>query len=111
MNIDQQTAQARREARLALMRRDYLESILGDLDQLKKELESVETAESGYRRKVHSIRGSGGAYGFPDISLRAGEAEDAFLAGAGNAELVEHLEVLVGTVRQVREKFLATFDG
>ena len=111
MNIDPQDAQAHREARLACMRRDYLESILDDLDQLKKELASVETAESGYRRKVHSIRGSGGAYGFPDISLRAGEAEDAFLAGAGNDELVEHLEVLEGTVRQAREEFLATFDG
>jgi HPt (histidine-containing phosphotransfer) domain-containing protein len=111
MDFNPQEALARREARLACMRRDYLVSILSDLDQLKKELESVETAESGYRRKVHSIRGSGGAYGFPDISLRAGEAEDAFLAGAGNDELVERVVTLVGTVQQAREEFLATFDG
>jgi HPt (histidine-containing phosphotransfer) domain-containing protein len=111
MDIDRHEAQARREARLALMRRDYLESILADLVQLKKELESVETPGSGFRRKVHSIRGSGGAYGFPDISLRAGEAEDAFLAGEGNDDLAERLVVLEGAVRQSREEFLATFDG
>ena len=111
MTSNPEDAQTLREARLACMRRDYLVSLLADLVQLKKELKSVETPESGIRRKVHSIRGSGGAYGFPDISLRAGEAEDAFLAGEGNDELAERLEVLEGAVRQAREEFLATFDG
>lgn len=51
-----------------------------------------------FRRLVHSVRGSGGSYGFDSISAAAGQLEKAYLNGdaaALLAQLVERLEAAV----------------
>ncbi len=53
-----------------------------------------------FRRIAHSVRGSGGSYGFSDISEVAGDLEKAYLAGATTkrlADLVESLENVVAS--------------
>ena len=51
-----------------------------------------------FRRIAHSVRGSGGSYGFDSISVAAGTIEKAYLAGEAAerlADLVARLEAEV----------------
>lgn len=56
-----------------------------------------------FRRIAHSVRGSGGSYGFAAISAVAGELEKAYLDGETTrrlADLVEGLEAAVANGRE-----------
>ena len=59
----------------------------GDMDQL--------------RRRVHQLKGAGGGYGFPDISRRAAEAEDAIKRQAGLDEIRAQIDQLTALIRRV----------
>lgn len=83
---------AEREARLAALRRRYLDTVFDDVRRMQRDL-TVELGDEGrlhgFRLAVHSLKGSGGAYGFPEITARAAEVEQALLGGRG-ADAVAH---------------------
>jgi HPt (histidine-containing phosphotransfer) domain-containing protein len=61
-----------------------------------------------FRRIAHSVRGSGGSYGFDAISAVAGELEKAYLGGEATSRLAELVENLSATVAQIVETTLGT---
>lgn len=71
-----------------------------------------EEGEATIRRIAHSLRGSGGTYGFPELSERAGRVEDA-----AHGEFLEPLEALLELIRlqtpaaQAQPKILVVDDA
>ena len=60
----------------------------------------ADTTGSRFRKLAHDLRGAGGSYGFPIVTLYAGEVEDTYL-DAGNPEaLAAIVHMLDGAVRQ-----------
>jgi diguanylate cyclase (GGDEF)-like protein len=90
-------SEAMQEARRRL-RRSYLEGLTSKieaLDSLRAELEAGRgDAPERVRRLAHQLSGSGGSYGFPDISTAAQRVEVA-----ADGELGRQLEALVGQLR------------
>jgi hypothetical protein len=60
--------------------------------------ESLPAGEAGllFRKVAHDLRAAGGAYGFPIVSLYAGEVEDTYLDRA-------KMEALLALVRMLEE--------
>jgi len=79
----------------------YREQLLARIEALEAaasafgEEPSAETAAT-MRRIAHSLRGSGGTYGFPRITEVAAEVEEA-----ANGTLLPAVEILVETLREV----------
>ena len=61
-----------------------------------------------FRRIAHSVRGSGGSYGFDAISAVAGELETAYLEGVTVARLADLVEGLEAALSRSREQTLGT---
>jgi CheY-like chemotaxis protein len=59
-----------------------------------RDADAGDQAIADIRRIAHSLRGSGGTYGFPEISLAAGMVEDA-----ADGELPERLDSLLELLR------------
>lgn len=53
-----------------------------------------------FRKLAHDLRGSGGSYGFPIVTIHAGEAEDTHLEGGSPEALRAIVGMLEGSVRQ-----------
>ncbi len=53
-----------------------------------------------FRRIAHELRGAGGSYGFPIVTLYAGDAEDGYLDAADPRSLAAIVGMLEGAVRQ-----------
>jgi hypothetical protein len=53
-----------------------------------------------FRGLAHDLRAAGGSYGFPIVSLYAGEAEDTYLDRGSPAVLHEVLRLLEGSLAQ-----------
>ncbi|NQT63288.1 MAG: response regulator [Candidatus Marinimicrobia bacterium] len=74
---------------------------------------NFEESAISIRRLVHSLRGSGGTYGFPEISELSAATEDApddELAETLD-RLIEHLQGLYGENRPEREHILVVDDS
>ena len=56
----------------------FVDELPGRLDALRQSIAAGDWP--AVRRAAHQLRGSGGSHGFPQISLPAGELEDAALA-------------------------------
>ena len=63
---------------------------------------SLPKAEVGnrFRKIAHELRGAGGSYGFPVITLYAGDAEDSYLEAGNPQALTAIVEMLDGAVRR-----------
>ncbi len=48
-----------------------------------------------FRKLAHDLRGSGGSYGFPIVSLYGAEAEDTYLEG-GKPEVLRAIVTMLG---------------
>lgn len=59
-----------------------------------------------FRRIAHSVRGSGGSYGFEAISAVAGELEKAYIEGVTAARLADLVEGLEAALIRGREQTL-----
>jgi len=64
--------------------------------------ESLPTASRGvrFRKIAHDLRGAGGSYGFPIVSLYAGEAEEMYVERGPPSALRTVVEMLAQSVRQ-----------
>jgi diguanylate cyclase (GGDEF)-like protein len=94
---------------LAELRREYLFDAPGRLAELRKDVAAFRAGEadaaSSLLRRFHRLAGSGGSYGFPDISALAREGEKLLSPGAPGSEIspVARLESLV-------DRLAASFD-
>lgn len=77
--------------------RDGLSSSIEALEAARKELgEGNSEVKVSIKRVAHSLHGSGGTYGFPEISEAAGETEQA-----SDADLDPKVERLIEVLRRV----------
>ena len=79
--------------------RNALPPRIQQLEAARAALDSDSAAETAIRRVAHSLRGSGGTYGFPEISASAAAVEQA-----PRDALRERLDELLSILR-------ATADG
>jgi chemotaxis protein histidine kinase CheA len=79
----------------------YREGLAARIEALEAALTTLRSgapeAHASIRRIAHSLRGSGGTYGFPEISAAAAAVEEA-----DAADLASRLEALFATLRSVR---------
>ena len=87
------------------LRREYLSEAPARLGELRKDLAAVKAGEPDARQslkvRLHRLAGSGGSYGFPDISTTSRAAEHWLAANpaAGPADS-GFLEQSIGTIAQ-----------
>ena len=55
------------------------------------------------RTCVHRVRGTAGNYGYPDLSVAAGECEDRIRGSASREEIAEAVDRLVELLAQITE--------
>lgn len=93
-----------RAARLDDLRRRYLDELINDLGRLSATLESqcLDDPRGDFRRRLHSLRGSGGAYGFAEITDAAARAEAACRAGDGRDRVAARLDGLLACATRAR---------
>ena len=60
----------------------------------------AEAPGTRFRKLAHDLRGAGGSYGFPIVTLFAGEAEDTYLDQGHPEALAAIVGMLDGAVRQ-----------
>lgn len=95
--------------RLRPLRRRFVEEAERDVREIARILAQAAgappTGETGkrLRKLAHDLHGSGGGYGFPDVSARARELETAFLKGLGGAPLAAAAAALERAVREAVE--------
>ena len=96
---------------LKALRIEYLNEAPRHVAELRALLERAERGERGaldeLRRALHKLAGSGGSYGFPDVSARgrAGEHEAQRLLDAGAPPAAPALATLRGMVESVADAF------
>lgn len=73
----------------------YRQALAGRIDALEAARGEADSA-TAVRRIAHSLRGSGGTYGFPEVSAAAGAVEEAT-----DAELDARIDALLVTLRSV----------
>lgn len=81
-------AGADRAARLRALRRTYLAEAAADCAELARLVAAPCPTDEGWRRArklAHDLRGSGGSYGFPEVSAAAAALEGALAAPAPDA--------------------------
>lgn len=69
--------------------RDRLETVEGYLGSIRDDGSDYDEMALGIRREVHNLKGTGGTFGFPSISLIAHLLED-YMASA-EAPLIDHI--------------------
>lgn len=86
------------------LRREYLESCQERCNFLRGEAEllrsGAEVDLKRLRQEIHKFRGSGGFYGFKDLSAASGDAED-YLVQVFDGETDLHLPRLMALVERV----------
>jgi CheY-like chemotaxis protein len=87
--------------------RQALGARIAELQEAHALLPGEPGAELRIRRVAHALRGSGGTYGFPDITVAAAAVEDAPLAVLA-AEVDALLTVLKATAEPVADRETAT---
>ena len=88
------------------LRRRFVVESAGNVLEMEGILErsggALPAAEEGrrFRKLAHDLRGSGGSYGFPIVSLYGGEAEDVYLEGGRPEALAAIVGMLSSSIRQ-----------
>jgi diguanylate cyclase (GGDEF)-like protein len=89
------------------LQREYLAELPAQLDEIRSEIAAFQAgqhdAATSLRTRFHRLAGSGGSYGFPEISSIAREVEQWIAAGPPSSEsrrMVEAVERLDGVVRR-----------
>jgi PAS domain S-box-containing protein len=77
----------------------YVAGLPAEVSRLQQQLASHRMEE--LRRTVHQLKGSGGGYGFPKITLLAGIAESLIDAGCDNPKVVAAVTQLCALLRSV----------
>ena len=77
----------------------YVAGLARDVGQLTDHLAAGRRGD--VRRLAHQLRGSGGSYGFPDVTRLAMAAEAAVDAGHGADVVVADVARLVGLIRRI----------
>lgn len=96
------------------LQKEFLDTTHDRVTSLARLLEEaagqIPAGEHGdeFRRIAHSVRGSGGSYGFTVISAVAGELEKAYLGGETARRLAELVEGLEAALVNGRERALGT---
>ena len=85
--------------------RDRVAALVRLLEEAAGQTPAGEHGEE-FRRIAHSVRGSGGSYGFDTVSSVAGELEKAYLAGVTVGRLAELVEGLEAALVRGREQTL-----
>lgn len=78
-----------RAARLRALRVSFVEEARAECAELARLAEVAAPASDGWRRArklAHDLRGSGGSYGFPEVSAAAAAVEGELVAPAAAAE-------------------------
>jgi len=90
------------------LRREYLAEAPARLNELRKDLEALRAGEpdaaASLKVRLHRLAGSGGSYGFPDVSSAARAAEQWL--GANQTPDAAGVELVAGMIDQLA----ATFD-
>lgn len=92
--------------RLRPLRRRFVEEAERDAQEIGRLLaESAGARPAGeagtrFRKLAHDLHGSGGGYGFPEISARARALETAFLDGVAGAPLAAAARALEDAVKE-----------
>jgi HPt (histidine-containing phosphotransfer) domain-containing protein len=85
------------------LRREFLAEARGKVDEMAQALEA---GGNGAREKViyiaHQLKGSGGSYGFRQISTEAAEIEKLAESAAGDWTS-EHIHTAQGRLQKLRE--------
>lgn len=98
---------------LKALRVEYLNEAPRHLASLREPMERLEHGDAGaldeVRRALHKLAGSGGSYGFPEISTRgrAGELEAQRLLAAGAPPSATDVATLRTMIESVAEAFAA----
>lgn len=94
---------------LAELRREYLFEAPGRLAELRKDVAAFRAAEpdatQSLLRRFHRLAGSGGSYGFPDISHIAREGESLL------AQPVENVGIAAARLEKLVDRLAETFDA
>lgn len=104
-------------AALTRLRFEYLAEAPQRVAELRALWERAKGGEAAaltdLKRALHKLAGSGGSYGFPDVSARSGEGELVAqrLVDAGGAPEPAALEELRSLIAAVAEAFEATRRG
>jgi len=88
------------------LRREYLTEGKERLAELRAELSGFQTGDPGalasLKTQFHRLAGSGGSYGFPEISALAKEAELWVATGpAADETAVARLQATIGRLEEV----------
>lgn len=91
------------------LRRDYLKESSARVTELRELMAAVESGAGpdALRRALHRLAGSGGSYGFDEVSRssRAGEQVARRLTETGAAPTAEDFAALRGAVEEVARLF------
>ncbi len=90
---------------LAGLRVRFLDRCIGDLEKLERLMDQGAMDAEEMQNLVHSLAGAAGTFGFPEISVAAGECDDAF--AEGRAPDFARVDRLAATIREA----LATRTG
>lgn len=66
---------------MASLRTRFLDRCAGDLARIDRLLEHAGPGSKELQGLVHSLAGAAGTFGFPAISVAAGECDDAYAEG------------------------------
>ena len=77
----------------------YVAGLARDVGQMTAHLAAGRRAD--VRRLAHQLRGSGGSYGFPDVTRLAMAAEASVDAGRGPGAVAADVAALVGLIRRI----------
>lgn len=81
---------------LSAIYRQALPGRIAALEQAAGRAGQDAEAAASVRRIAHALRGSGGTYGFPEVSIAAAAAEDA-----AEGELIQRVDELLATLRSI----------
>src|SRR5580693_978673 len=78
---------------------DYIAELPAEVAQLQAYLNEANWKE--LRRLAHTLRGSGGGYGFPNLTTLASEVEGAIDTGKDPEEITDKLNHLIAFIRRI----------
>lgn len=89
------------------LRLEYLASLPARLGELRADLAALRSGDAGIQAllkiRLHRLAGSGGSYGFAELSSIAREAEQ-LLAGDRSLGQADELDMLVGRLEQAADE-------
>jgi PAS domain S-box-containing protein len=88
-----------RERHLKQLIAKYRSSLLGTAEELQKSIDAGD--REGLRFHAHRLKGTGGAYGFPEVSRQSALLESALRAGHDEGAISEAAGILIRLMREI----------